>query len=232
MLQVECSCNLSVNLEGMDEVSVTPLAVTRWRSRAAVCLITAAVAVSPLAGLSQGSFDSLKVLTADGSAPLHTHSVSLSLPEGVAAPLEFKFGFETDEVFGPGQFFDSFTLTLRTIDDLFSLILVTADASGVLFAPPTPGSLTLADTAVVRSAIPSPSLTPHLAQQYAFSVTTVLPDSLIGRDATLFLDLFDNNNGVISHGWLADITLVPEPTLWPLIPLAGMVLFRKRFRKH
>lgn len=220
----------------MAEVFVSPLSRRSWRARVASCaalVMAVALPALPLAGLSQGTLDpALYVLTADGSQALQTRSLNLSLPQGTSAPLEFKFGFETDEVFRPGEFFDSFTLSLRTLDDLFTLILVTADASGVLFAPPTPGTELLADSALTRSPIPSPSLTPHLAQQHSFSVSAVLPENLMGREVTLFLDLFDNNNGVISHGWLADITVVPEPTLWPLIPLAGMVLFRKRSRKH
>lgn len=216
----------------MAEVLVVSPSGKGWCRRAVTCLAIVGAIASPLAVHSQGTFDSLQVLTADGSAALHSHSINLSLPPGVAAPLEFKFGFETDEAFGPGQFFDSFTLTLRTIDDLFTLILVTADASGVLFAPPTPGTEPIADSALIRHPIPSPSLTPNLAQQHAFAVSAVLPEVLRGQQVTLYLDLFDNNNGVISHGWLADITVVPEPTLWPLVSLAGMVLFLNRSRKR
>ena len=144
---------MTLNLVGMDEVVVAPLAGVRWRVRALACLAVATVAAMPLSGLSQGTFDSLKLLTADGTAALHSQSLSLSVPRGSSVPLAFNFGFETDEVFGPGQFFDSFTLTLRSVDDLVTLILVTADASGVVFAPSTPGADYLADSALVRSSI-------------------------------------------------------------------------------
>jgi hypothetical protein len=41
--------------------------------------------------------------------------------------LWMKLGFGTDEVFGPGEFFDSFTVTLQSNDQLATWVLVTFD---------------------------------------------------------------------------------------------------------
>ena len=45
------------------------------------------------------------------------------------------FGFATDETFSPGPLFDSFSVTLRDDATLRSAIYLSADASGVAWAP-------------------------------------------------------------------------------------------------
>lgn len=196
-----------------------------------VCAAMAASSVGVHAQSSLSNFGDLRLLRADGSDSLHSQAIQLTLPQQTQMPVELKFGFETDEIFGPGQIFDAFTLTMQSADGILTAILVTVDASGVVFAPEGVGPQSLPDTSISHTEIPSPSLTPHLAKQVSFSVQAILPDSWSGKNATLYLDLFDNNNGILSQGWMSDLVVVPEPALWPLVPLAGLVLLRRRSRK-
>lgn len=200
----------------------------RWRRRIAVvsCGLSLSL-VDPAA--AQGTLESLTILRADGSAPLHTQTLDLVFPVQPVGPLTFNFGFETDEVFGPDAFFDAFSLSFRTADDLYNLIVLTADASGVVFLPPVLGGDPNPGIIVDHRAIPSPSLEPRLSIQSSFSVSAMIPESLAGKQATFYLDLFDNGNGVRSQAWFGDLVLVPEPGWLPVVTLTGMgLLFRRR----
>jgi hypothetical protein len=137
-------------------------------------------------------------------------------------PLQFEFGFATDETPGPGNIFDSFTLTLQDNALNHTVVLLTADANGIVWAPPTPGTLFLDPNSITRSAISFPSLQPILAARSAFQVSVPMPAQFNGLTAKIFVDLFDNLDAVASQGYFR-VTAVPEPTVWMIVFVGGLL---------
>ena len=143
--------------------------------------------------------------------------------------LEFKVGFSTDEQISVGMIFDAFSVSLKDIDGTTAAIFLTADAGGFVWAPATPGTLLISPGTIQRAAILSPAFIPLKARTEAFRVTVSVPRELRDRQLKLYLDLFDNQNGVESLVWVDDFALVPEPRVW-VLGLAGaalLVAFRR-----
>jgi hypothetical protein len=108
-------------------------------------------------GWAQGTV----VLRTGGGSPLVTFTELVSVPSNaLPIALSFEFGFGTDETPSPGVFLDSFSVTVQDAARLNTLVLLTADGSGIVWAPPTPGGVGIPPDAILRSSIPFPSLTP------------------------------------------------------------------------
>ena len=171
------------------------------------------------------------LLETGGGQPLVSVSLPVpAFPDSTLAPLEFRFAFGTDEVFSPGSIFDSFTITLQDDAKTLTLLLLTADASGVIWAPATPGAIALDPDSIARSAANYPSGQPVFVRQASFQVTVPVPSQYQGRSATLFLDLFDNQNSIPSQGYF-HLVNVPEPASWATGlggALCWLVLRRRR----
>jgi hypothetical protein len=73
---------------------------------------------------------------------------------------------------------------------------------------------------------------PILGRGIAYSVTVAIPQEISGSDATLYFDLFDNQDETSSLGWFTPPRLisVPEPRMTSLFMLAlvGLIIRRKR----
>ncbi len=166
----------------------------------------------------------IAVLNTGGGTPLVTSSQLLQIPaSSVPVPLLFEFGFGTDETASPGAILDSFTVTVQDAAMLHTLVLLTADASGVVWAPPTPGAILIPPEAILRTSIPFPSLQPVLANQSAFVVMVPLPTVFTGT-VTVHFDLFDNLNPSSSLGWYNRVN-VPEPGTWVLLVAGGLLVW-------
>jgi hypothetical protein len=109
---------------------------------------------------------------------------------------------------------------------LNTLVLLTADGSGIVWAPPTPGGVGIPPDAILRSSIPFPSLTPVTAQQTAFLVTVPLPTVFSGA-VNVHFDLFDNLDSVASLGWYNRVR-VPEPGTWALLVTGLLAMWMGR----
>jgi hypothetical protein len=190
------------------------------------------VSAMPEMARAQGSFTGITVLHAAGTEPLITETRLLEVDSSFALPLlQFTFGFATDENFTAGQFGDSFSVTLQDASLTTTMIFLTVDASGVVWAPPTPGTTPIDPASISRTVSPFPrSVEPALVLQFAYRVESPLPSAFAGQTLSLHFDLFDNLNGVSSLGWFSDVTVVPEPRLW--IPGAGILLFYVLRRKR
>jgi hypothetical protein len=163
---------------------------------------------------------------------LVSSSQQLRIPaSSVPIPLVFEFGFGADETVSPGAILDSFTVTVQDAAMANTLVLLTADAGGFVWAPPTPGGVVISPDAILRSNIPFPSLQPVLANQSAFAVTVPLPTAFTGT-VNVHFDLFDNLNPTASLGWYRGV-VIPEPGTWVLL-LGGLLavwMRKRRFRR-
>ncbi|HAM71366.1 MAG TPA: hypothetical protein DCM86_06960 [Verrucomicrobiales bacterium] len=140
--------------------------------------------------------------TGSGSS-LISLDLSLLPPSGVAQPeLVLDFGFGTDEGSDPGTFHDSVSLTLQSPSGSRTALLLTADSTGMETAPPTQGGMTLDPTTLhFRTLSPSEFL-PGYGLASAFSLVFALPPGLLEGSLRLFVDLFDNQNGVRSGAFI------------------------------
>jgi hypothetical protein len=158
-----------------------------------------------------------------GGSVLVTNTVTYNNPPGQpgASVLAFSFGFATKEQTQPGQFADSFTISITGPSG--TAYLVTADANGIVWAPFVPGAIGLMESAIQRQVVPFGVPSEGLTQVAAYQVDYSLPDNWQSSPLLLNLDLFDNLN---LQGSLAyfDVTVVPEPSSAAIL-LAGLVLW-------
>lgn len=163
--------------------------------------------------------------TVPGSG-LFSRSAEVTFGASIPSPaLRFSFGFATDEVVRPGEIPDSFTITLQDSSQNQTLVLVTLDAGGTVWAPTTPGTTPVSQESLVRTPIPYSSLTPVLAHKTAFELEVTLPQSFVGQSATVYFDLFSNDNGVPSQAWFSELVVVPEPSTATLLALGGWLVW-------
>lgn len=176
----------------------------------------------------------ITVLQTGGGHPLVSQQESVSLA-GITAPvILFDFGFVTDEVPVPNTFLDAFTVTFQGASPNQTAVLATADASGILWAPASPGGLVVTDSQIQRQATQPPSLQPILGRGVAFSVQVSVPAGFTGPTLTVDFDLFDNLNQAMSAGWYTTplAVSVPEPQAWMLFGPGLFVLAMKRRQKR
>jgi hypothetical protein len=163
--------------------------------------------------------------------PLQTASLPLTIPTPSLQPiLLFNFGFSTDETISSGSFSDSLTFTLQSADGLTTALILTADLTGVNWAPSNPGGVLINPDGIGRTPIAIPVFAQGFSTRFAWSVSFPVPSGFTGGPATLYLDLFDNQNALNSLGWADNIAIVPEPGVlvlgfWGLALLFG---WRKR----
>ncbi len=190
-------------------------------------VILAALLFAPHIATAQGT---LTVLNTGGGMPLVTASQQLQVPSSsVPVPLVFEFGFGTDETVSPGAFLDSFTITIQDAAMMTTLVLLTADASGIVWAPSTPGGVVMSPDLIVRNPVAFPSLQPVLANLSAFAVTVPLPTTFTGT-VNVHFDLFDNLNSTASLGWYRP-AVIPEPSAWVLLVAGGLLVWLRQRSK-
>lgn len=147
--------------------------------------------------------------------------------------LEFEFGFSTDEAV-TNTFVDSFSATMQTGDAAATVVYLTADASGVQWAPPTPGTISVDSGTIIRQEVPFPSLEPVHAQSWSYRVVAPIPSAFQGQTVNFYFDFYNNLDGIHSLAWFSPVTVtaVPEPGAWSFAILPGFLLFlRKRARE-
>jgi len=167
-----------------------------------------------------------------GAGPvLTTDQRVFDLPENATNFLfEFDFGFSTDEVVTNSVVFDSWTATLQTTNGESTVVYLTADVTGVQWAPPTPGTIPLDPSLIFRQPVAFPSLEPVFAQRESYHVSVPIPPSFSGQTVNFYFDLYDNLNSFNSVGWVSQINVVavPEPASWSLGLAALTFMFWKR----
>jgi hypothetical protein len=177
----------------------------------------------------------IAVLNTGAGQSLTTEVRTVFVSSNLAQPrLEFDFGFATAESLSSGTFLDSFTVTIQDLNQQSTAVYLTADASGTVLAPPTPGTVVISASTISTIGRLYPSLQPPLPNQSAFHVSALIPVPFRGGDMNVFFDLFDNLNPQASQGWFSDpeVAAVPEPQTWSLVLLGlGIVWELKRIKK-
>jgi hypothetical protein len=133
--------------------------------------------------------------------------------------LDFIFGFSTDEPAAAATFFDSFSVTMQNTNQTTTALLLTADRSGVDWAPANPGGLPIAPAELRYVARPFPGLAPPMSLSYAYAVSLLLPPELTGM-VTLFFDLFNNPNQFASLAFVSGVRIDTNQ----IVPAAKLVL--------
>jgi hypothetical protein len=119
--------------------------------------------------------------------------------------LSFSFGFETDEVLLSQIFSDSVSVGLYSEDQSSHLLLLSADAGGVTWAPTNPLGVLLDSRAVSRTPT-APRFGPPIYQSSeAYRVSLPLPELFSKKGTEVYLDLVDNSNGLRSVGWVDSV---------------------------
>jgi hypothetical protein len=170
-----------------------------------------------------------------GGQSLVTEVRSIFVDAGLQQPrLLFEFGFATDEIPSPARFLDSFTVTIQDSAQRFSAVYLTADATGVGWAPQTPGALFIDPASITANPLTYPNLQPVLANQRAFQVSALIPAQFAGGSLNVFFDLFDNLDANASQGWFNGLSVVsvPEPQAWALLLVGAFLLWGFKGRKE
>lgn len=196
-------------------------------------LTTVGLLCLPSLAFAQGTPGDLVILQTSEGVFLVTEMRSLTwAPTDTPPMLYFSLGFSTDEAPSPGEFLDSLSVTLQTDNGDLTLLLLTIDAFGLVVAPPSPSAYPLDPNDVVSTPIEFPSIEPVLANQFAFEFSAALPEALLGRNTTLYFDLFNNQNSLQSLGWFSSEIRIPEPSAAALALLGvGVACLVRRFKK-
>src|SRR5262249_32354440 len=110
----------------------------RWVAGASGLLLTP-MALAQVGVANEGAYTILRTAS---NGPVVSFTNQLELPAlGVIPTISFEFGFATQETNSLEAFFDSFSFTLQSSTNVATVL--TADLTGVAWAPRTPGGVEL-----------------------------------------------------------------------------------------
>ncbi|HYG23694.1 MAG TPA: hypothetical protein VEH04_13000 [Verrucomicrobiae bacterium] len=181
----------------------------------------------------QGTVQPISVLRTGAGGPLVSGSQTFFVPQSAQAQqITIAVGFGTDEIVLPETIFDSLTLTIEDAAASLSALFLTMDITGTFWAPPGSGLFIDADS-IGRELIDFPEIPGGSpANRTAYSLTLPIPAEMTGHSLTLYLDLFDNGNGLPSLGWMSQVIAVPEPAAGMFVLLGALLLVaRNRSQK-
>lgn len=171
------------------------------------------------------------ILQTGGASTPITDTRLLDAANGPNAWVEFDFGLATAEELLGQTFFDSVTFSLQGSAPSATTTIVTLDRIGALWAPFTPGGITLEPSSITWREISFPDeINPEFSFRRAYAVTAPIPQELFGQPITFIMDLFDNQNGVASVAYATTPTTIPEPTTLLLAFVGTLFVFGLKWR--
>lgn len=190
------------------------LAVLAWLGGAHL-----AFAQNPCCMIIEPTDTNTTVMRSGGLFALQTRTrpIYFDAVPGVCS-ISFGIGFATDEVPGEGEIFDSVSLVLQNTNTGVTAMLLTADANGFSWLPPTPGLLPILESALDHSPTTFPDLPSLPARSAAYQVTLSVPAALAAGWSDVTLVLYDYPNGLNSVGWLGAVTVIPPPGVLEVSP--------------
>jgi hypothetical protein len=174
---------------------------------------------------AQGTF-----LSTGGGVPLVTRTFPLQTGGSLSPVIGFEVGFATREVASPGELHDSFSVFVSDNSGQRLSFLLTADTSGFVWAPVSPGTIPVSESSITRTATPFPTTEQTFPSARSYLVSWPVPPQFTAGSFNLTLDLFDNQNGVGSLAYFTPPTVVPEPSHLTLLGIAGMLFALKTRR--
>lgn len=192
---------------------------TRPRLAGLVLGIIAALGLAGRAGAALPSIDisetNVTVIQTGGIDPLITRSWDLQLDTFPSAPwLSFSFVFATEEIPREGQVFDAASFFIQDFGQIKVTVLATVDGNGVVWLPPTEGTVPIPVSDLTREVMDLPSLQPAFPIGNSYFVTVRLPEQYYPERVRFVFQMFDYPNGLNSVGIVTapQLYLVPEPT--------------------
>lgn len=170
-------------------------------------------------------------LETTAGGPLQTESLRLVVTTPALSPmLSFDFAFATEERLTPGTLLDSLTFSVQMIEQRKLALLLTIDSSGLKLAPNTPGAFQLNLDALKVASIEYFGTLSDPAERGAYHVDFLLPGEFGSGGMELSMDLFSNGDSQKSVGTLANIVIVPEPSVVLLVAAGAALIFRRKAR--
>jgi len=126
-----------------------------------------------------------------------------------SASLRFDFRFASAETIVPGEFADSFSITIRNTNFAYVTTVLTADRSGVAWAPTPIGGQELPPEALLFEPLPADPALAGLPFETGYSVLVDVPTPLLAAPVQLVLSLFDNQNPEDSWASLSHLEVKP-----------------------
>lgn len=173
-------------------------------------------------------------LDTDGSFT-RTLAQTFSIP-ATGSIFSFDFAFSTEGVAPIAGLPDSFAVSIQTIaGDLLDILVV--DALGVVPDPSDGIEVVTGATAIsvtFDSSIGTPGYVALGGTVFGGRISMAFPNSVLGQDATLFVDLFDQSDGFASRAAVDNFSVtaraVTEPTSLLLtgLGLIGLCATRRR----
>lgn len=149
---------------------------------------------------------------------------TFTLP-ATSSTLVFDFAFSTDAAAPTSGFPDSFAVSLYTTDGVYFLDILVVDGYGAVPDPSdgieaTTGALPVD---VVRDpTVAIPGFVPFVGGfSLSGHVSLLLPAAVLGQDATLYFDLFDQADGAITIAAVDNVAV--EPTAVPAPATLGLL---------
>ena len=182
--------------------------------------------------LAQGALQGTTLSTGGGFA-LRSATVDLpGRPSALTNILQMIIGLSTDERRLPQVVPDAVTVNVIDLSGQKTVVVVTADITGFVWRPETPGAIPLSASSVSASLVAFPILDPVRETANAYLVLFEIPAAFYGDEIKVVMDLFDNQNALGSTAFLGNVALVPEPSAALLLGLGGLAglipLFRRR----
>jgi hypothetical protein len=180
--------------------------------------------------MAQGSFT---VLNTGGGQALVTGSGNLNIDGNIGqAQLQFNFGFASQESASAGTIHDSLTISMQSSDGLLTTVFLTIDPNGLLLSPPSTGTLQVNPAQMSLTPTAYPSLQPSLPNQTSYLFSAPLPSAYLGKNVTVYFDLFNNQDSQASQAWFNNLAVVPvpEPPAYVLILTGGLFCCLAKFR--
>ena len=182
--------------------------------------------------MAQGALQGTTLSTGGGFA-LRSATVDLpGRPSALTNILQMIIGLSTDERRLPQVVPDAVTVNVIDLSGQKTAVVVTADITGFVWRPETPGAIPLSASSVSASLVAFPILDPVRETANAYLVLFEIPAAFYGDEIKVVMDLFDNQNALGSTAFLGNVALVPEPSAALLLGLGGLAglipLFRRR----
>jgi len=183
-----------------------------FQSRAGFwCRRSVLAAILSFMGAAPPALPADTLLQTGGGQVVNRVFIPLSVPpQYPSASVRFEVSFESNEQIVPGEFIDSFTMSLQNSNQTIVASILTVDAFGFLWTPSSPGGgLPIPDEDVLRedAGVNPPST--NVLFEVSYLVRVELPSSVLIDSPMLSLTLIDNLDADSSQAVVSNLVVKP-----------------------